>query len=89
MLQKFKTIGVKLMKIASPDLTNYPLLECVAKLGNKTIISTGMGDETEIDEAVKIFKKHKHLLVYYIAFHVSNTKRKHQFTKDYKIGRKI
>ena len=54
-----KTIGVKLMKIASPDLTNYPLLECVAKLGNKTIISTGMGDETEIDEAVKIFKKHK------------------------------
>lgn len=54
-----KKIGVKLMKIASPDLTNYSLLECVAKMGNKTIISTGMGDENEIDTAVKIFKKFK------------------------------
>ena len=56
------------MKIASPDLTNYSLLECVAKMGNKTIISTGMGDENEIDTAVKIFKKFKHLLVYSIAY---------------------
>jgi N,N'-diacetyllegionaminate synthase len=52
-------IGVRLIKIASSDLTNYPLLECVAKLGNKAIISTGMGDQDEIDKAVKIFKKYR------------------------------
>ena len=34
----------KILKIASPDLTNIPLLEHVAKKKLFTIVSTGMGD---------------------------------------------
>lgn len=47
----------KILKIASPDLTNTPLLKHVAKKKLLTIVSTGMGDEEEIDAAVEIFKK--------------------------------
>ena len=47
---------LKFIKISSPDLTNYPLLKHVAKLRRKTINSTGMADQQEIDKAVKIFK---------------------------------
>ena len=50
-------LKVKFIKIASPDLTNYPLLKYVARLGRRTIISTGMADENEIDHAVQIFKR--------------------------------
>tara|TARA_B100001123_G_scaffold445050_1_gene595607 strand:+ start:2942 stop:3958 length:1017 start_codon:yes stop_codon:yes gene_type:complete len=50
---------LKFIKISSPDLTNYPLLKHVAKLRRKTIISTGMADQQEIDKAVKIFKIEK------------------------------
>ena len=50
-------LKVKFIKIASPDLTNYPLLKYVASLGRKTIVSTGMGDAKEIDQAVRIFKR--------------------------------
>ena len=43
-------------KIASPMLTNYSLLEHVAKDGLKTYISTGMSTIEEIDKAVQIFE---------------------------------
>lgn len=46
-------------KVASPMLTNYPLLEMIAKERKKTFISTGMSTMKDIINAVKIFKKNK------------------------------
>lgn len=43
-------------KIASPMLTNTPLLEAVAEEGRHTYISTGMSNYGDIDKAVKLFR---------------------------------
>lgn len=48
-----------LHKIASPMITNMDFLEEVAKLGRKTLISTGMSQWEDIDRAVHIFQYHK------------------------------
>ena len=40
-------------KIGSPDLTNLPLLECVAATGKPLILSTGMSSEDEIRRTLK------------------------------------
>ena len=46
-------------KVASAMITNYPLLNAIAKTKVKTIISTGMCSEKDVTKAVNIFKKHK------------------------------
>lgn len=48
----------KYNKIASAMLTNYELLEEVAKEGKNTYIATGMSFYEEIDQAVEIFRKY-------------------------------
>ena len=50
--------NLKHNKIASPMLTNIPLLEFVAEEGKYTFISTGMSTYDDIDKAVDIFRKH-------------------------------
>ena len=55
-MRKFKT---KYNKIASAMLTHKKLLETVAKEKKYTFISTGMSSLKNIDDAVKIFRKHK------------------------------
>ena len=52
-----KTIGTNIYKISSFDLTNYVLINEVSKSGKTIIISTGMGDISEIDKAYEILKK--------------------------------
>ncbi|GAB6095730.1 N-acetylneuraminate synthase family protein [Desulfatiferula olefinivorans] len=49
-------LGVEIYKLASHSLTNIELLEYLAKLKKKTILSTGMSDIKEIDTAVEIFQ---------------------------------
>jgi N-acetylneuraminate synthase len=49
----------KFNKIASAMITNIPLLEAVAKQKKKTLISTGLCQEKDIDTAIRIFKKNK------------------------------
>jgi sialic acid synthase SpsE len=51
-------IGVKAFKIASHNLTNFPLIEYVAKLKMPTILSTGMATLADVDRSVNIFKKY-------------------------------
>ena len=64
---------IKFIKIASPDLTNYPLIEHIAKLKRKIILSTGMASEEEIDTAVNIFKiKKSFFCVITLCFNVPN-----------------
>ncbi|NLF43468.1 MAG: N-acetylneuraminate synthase [Bacteroidales bacterium] len=54
-LQKY---NLKYNKIASAMLTNYDLLEMVAREKKYTFISTGMSSYDEIDKAVDIFCRH-------------------------------
>jgi sialic acid synthase SpsE len=46
-------LGVPAFKIASGDITNYPLLRHVAKLKKPIFLSTGMATLDEVEEAVK------------------------------------
>ena len=58
--QKFlKKFNLKYNKIASAMLTNYELLDEVAKQRKTTFISTGMSNLKDISKAIKIFKKRK------------------------------
>lgn len=49
-------VGVDLHKVASSETTNLKLLQSMAKSGKPTIISTGMCDMVDIQEAVNIFE---------------------------------
>lgn len=48
-------IGVSAFKVASGEITNFPLLECIAEKQKPVIISTGMSSLSEIEEAVSVF----------------------------------
>lgn len=45
---------VPMFKIASGDLTNRPLIEAVVAKGKPVMISTGLGDEAEIDASAAL-----------------------------------
>lgn len=50
-------LGVKRFKIASGDITNFPLLEYIAKIGKPIILSTGASEVGEIKEAVEFIRQ--------------------------------
>ena len=52
-----KKIGLRTIKIPSGEITNVPLLEFLAKTNLNLILSTGMSNLHEVDNAVKILKK--------------------------------
>lgn len=57
-------IDIDAIKVASRDLNNLPLLEEMARHQKKIILSTGMSDEREIDDAVNtILKYHDQLVI--------------------------
>lgn len=58
-LNLMKPLKLKFNKIASAMITNQKLLIAVAKERKKTFISTGMCNMSDIEKAVKIFKKYK------------------------------
>lgn len=49
-------IGVKAFKISSGDITNIPFLQHIAKKNKPMIISTGMSNLGEIEEAIRAIK---------------------------------
>jgi N,N'-diacetyllegionaminate synthase len=49
-----KEIGITLAKIPSGEITNLPYLRKVAELFTKVILSTGMADMNEVNEAVEV-----------------------------------
>lgn len=48
-----RALDIPLYKIASADLTHYPLLKKIADTGKPILLSTGASDHTEINEAIK------------------------------------
>lgn len=49
-------IGLDLYKVPSGEVTNTPLLEKIASTGKPVLLSTGMSDWNEIDEAVGVLR---------------------------------
>ena len=50
-------LGVSFFKMASADLTNFPLLEHAAKKGKPMILSTGMANMDIVKAAIKLVSK--------------------------------
>jgi N,N'-diacetyllegionaminate synthase len=48
------TLGIDYLKIPSGEITNKPLLKQIASKKKKTILSTGMSDMTDIENAIDI-----------------------------------
>lgn len=51
-------LGVKRHKIASGELSNYLLLEYLIKIKKPVILSTGLVEDAELEEAYKFLNKH-------------------------------
>ncbi len=49
-------LPVDVMKVASMDITNRPLLEAIAHTGRPTILSTGMATYEEIEAAIAVLE---------------------------------
>lgn len=62
--------GMVAYKVASADLTNHELLEAMAKTGKPLICSTGMSNEAEIVDAVRLLR---HLNANYALLHCNST----------------
>ncbi len=56
-LEFLHEIGIKLAKIPSGEITNYPYLKKVAQLFSKVVLSTGMSNMEEIKNALDILLK--------------------------------
>ncbi|MBW7572353.1 N-acetylneuraminate synthase [Caproiciproducens faecalis] len=51
------SLGMKIMKVPSGEITNLPLLETIAGLPGSVLLSTGMSEVWEIREAVSVLQK--------------------------------
>lgn len=52
-------LDVKCYKIGSGEITNFLLLEKIAKTGKPVILSSGMSSFRELDKSVEFLKKHR------------------------------
>ena len=63
-MNNLKETGVDMIKIASGEVTNLPLIHHIALQKKPVILSTGMSNWNEISKAVKLLKKkHNNLTV--------------------------
>lgn len=58
-LKNLIEIGGKIIKVPSGELSNHLLLERISKTKKKIILSTGLSNNSEIQESIRIFKKYK------------------------------
>ncbi|HME41962.1 MAG TPA: aminotransferase class III-fold pyridoxal phosphate-dependent enzyme [Syntrophorhabdales bacterium] len=56
LLDELNSVGVRAFKVASGDLTFYPLLRKIASFGKPVILSTGMAYLHEIREALQVLQ---------------------------------
>ena len=57
-----KDLSPKFIKIGSGEITNYFLLQEISKFKGEIVLSTGMSNYREVDEAFKILKKKNNYL---------------------------
>lgn len=57
-LELMEGLGAPLYKIASSEVTNWPLIEAIARTGKPAVMSTGMAAEDEIAGALAAFRRH-------------------------------
>lgn len=57
-LSMLKYFSPDILKVASRDLTNLPLLEAIAETKIPIILSTGMADKVDLDNALSVIAKH-------------------------------
>lgn len=50
-------LGMKLFKIPSGEVTNYPVLRAIGKTGKPVILSTGNSEINEIRDSINVLKK--------------------------------
>ena len=50
-------LGIKLWKIPSGEITNLPYLRKIGKLKSKIVLSTGMSNLSDIEQAIQVFEK--------------------------------
>lgn len=53
------SLGVSAFKVASTDLTNHMLLRHIISKNKPVLLSTGLADIEMVNQAVKLFEKHK------------------------------
>jgi pseudaminic acid synthase len=51
-----ESLNVRIYKVASPEITNIPLLEKISKTGKPVIISTGISELADIELALKTLR---------------------------------
>lgn len=56
-IEFLKKLGMKIWKIPSGEITNLPYLRKISEVADKIIISTGMSNLEEIEQALKILNK--------------------------------
>lgn len=61
-VELLEEIGMKVWKIASGEINNLPLLRKIAETGQPVILSSGMSDFAELDEAVNLFRENENPL---------------------------
>ena len=58
-----RTAGADFLKVSSGDLTHLRLLALAERAGRPVFVSTGAGDETEVEEALKILAPDRTVLL--------------------------
>lgn len=56
-IEMLDKLGLKIFKIPSGEITNYPYLKKIASLKRRVILSTGMSTIQEIQDAIEVLKK--------------------------------
>ncbi len=67
--RQLKSIGVKALKIASPELNHFPLLEEVAGYGIPVFLSTGVSTLGDIERALLITGRSNVILMHCVTFY--------------------
>lgn len=57
-VELLEKLNVKRYKIGSGELSNYLMLDAIAKTGKPIILSSGMSDWNELDDSINFLKKH-------------------------------
>ncbi|MFM6927917.1 MAG: N-acetylneuraminate synthase [Bdellovibrio sp.] len=56
-LEFLKSLKMGLWKIPSGEITNLPYIEIIGALGDPVIVSTGMSDQSEVQDAINVLLK--------------------------------